>query len=317
MGKRFIPLKLFPSKTSFDFMGKKWIWFSISFILVAVSLISLPVKGLNLGIDFSGGILMETRFSQPADIVKMRDLLGDLKLGEVSLQNFGSPNDVMIRIGKQTGGEAEQMKAVTAVKDVLAKEFGTVDYRKVDFVGPQVGEELIQKGVLALLLAFAAIMIYVWIRFEWQYGIGALVALLHDAVLTIGFYSITGMEFNLTSIAALLTIIGYSINDSVVIYDRIRENVRKYKKIPMDQLLNISINDTLSRTVLTVSTTLLSALALIFFGGEVIRSFSMAVFFGIAVGTYSSIYISAPLLIFLHLRPVAPEVAGNGQTRTS
>lgn len=295
-------------------MGKKWIGFSISLLLVALSLVLLPTKGLNLGIDFSGGILIEARMPEPADLGKMRTLLSDQNFGEVSLQNFGSPNDIMIRIGKQQGGQAEQTKAVETVKALFAKNFGpNIDYRKVDFVGPQVGEELIQKGIISILLSFAAIMVYVWIRFEWQYGVGALLALVHDAILTLGFFSLTGLEFNLTSIAALLTIVGYSINDSVVIYDRIRENVRKFKKMPMDALLNLSINETLSRTVLTVLTTLLSALALIFFGGEVIRSFSLSVFFGIMVGTFSSIYISAPVLIYLKLRPEAatPPVIAN------
>ena len=304
MAKRLIPLHLFPSKTSIDFMGKKWIGFSLSLALIVLSFVLVPTKGFNLGIDFSGGILIEARLPQAADLGKMRDVLSQMHLGEVSLQNFGSPRDVMIRIGKQAGGESEQMKAVEQVKAQFAAALGQViEYRKVDFVGPQVGQELIQKGGIALLCSFAAIMAYVWFRFEWQYGIGALAALMHDAIITLGFFSFAGLEFNLTSIAALLTIIGYSINDSVVIYDRIRENVRKFKKMPMDEVLNVSINDTLSRTTLTVCTTLLAALSLILFGGEVIRSFSVAVFFGIIVGTYSSIYISAPVLIYLNLRP--------------
>jgi preprotein translocase subunit SecF len=308
MATKLIPLHIFPAKTSIDFMGRKWVWFSLSLFLIVLSIIAVPVKGLNLGIDFSGGILIEARLPQAADLSKMRGLLNEMHLGEVSLQNFGSPNDVMIRIGRQQGGEAEQTKAVEKVKSAFAKNFGeSIDYRKVDFVGPQVGKELINKGVLATFLAFVAIMVYVTLRFKWQYGVGALAALMHDAILMVGFFSLAGLEFNLTSIAALLTVVGYSINDSVVIYDRIRENIRKYKKMPMDEILNISINDTLSRTTLTVITTLLCCLALIFFGGEVIRSFSIAVFFGIAVGTYSSIYISAPILIFLHVRPSTPE----------
>jgi len=286
-------------------MGKKWVGFSVSLAMILLSLILLPTKGLNLGIDFSGGIVIEARLPQAADLGKMRDTLSGLKLGEISLQNFGSPEDVMIRIGHQAGGETAQMHAVERVKQAFADHIpGLIEYRKTDFVGPQVGEELIEKGVLSMLCAFAAIMAYVWFRFEWQYGIGALAALLHDAIITLGFFSLTGLEFNLTSIAALLTIICYSINDSVVIYDRIRGNIRKFKKMPMEEILDTSLNETLSRTLLTVTTTLLATLSLLLFGGEVIHSFSMAMFFGIIVGTYSSIYISAPLLIYLNLRTI-------------
>jgi preprotein translocase subunit SecF len=180
---------------------------------------------------------------------------------------------------------------------------GTVDYRKIDYVGPTIGGELIENGIWAVMLSFASIMIYVWFRFEWQYGVGAIAALVHDSIMILGFFAITQLEFGLTAIAAILTIIGYSINDSVVIYDRIRENMRRFKKMSVFDLLNISINDTLSRTVLTASTTLLAALALLVFGGDVIKSFSAAMVFGVIIGTYSSIYISAPALIYLHLRP--------------
>jgi preprotein translocase subunit SecF len=234
----------------------------------------------------------------------MRTILTAEHIGEISLQNFGSERDVMIRIGRKNNnsGEEEQLRNVELVKNLLQMNFGEkIEYRKVDFVGPQIGSELIRSGILAMILSFGSIMIYIWIRFEWQYGVGIIAALLHDILLTIGFMSLIGLEFNLTSIAAILTVVGYSVNDSVVIYDRIRENMRKYSKLNLQQLLNTSINDTLSRTTLTVLTTLLSTLALILFGGEVLRSFSITIFFGIVIGTISSIYISAPVLLYLGL----------------
>lgn len=300
---RYFPLKLVPDKTNINFMGHKWVGFCISFVLIIASIACISIRGFNFGIDFSGGILIEARMEQAPDLGKMRDMLTDLHIGDISLQNFGTSRDVMIRVGKQQGDEKNQMHTVEEIKTMLAKSFGThIEYRKIDFVGPQVGAELIWSGTLALLLAFAGIMVYVWIRFEWQYGVGALLALMHDALLTLGFLSASHLEFNLTSIAAVLTIVGYSINDSVVIYDRIRENMRKYKKMVMDDILNVSMNETLSRTILTVTTVLLTTLALVFFGGEVLRSFSVTMLFGLVAGTYSSIYISAPVLTYLNLR---------------
>jgi preprotein translocase subunit SecF len=220
-------------------------------------------------------------------------------LGEVSLQNFDDRN-FMIKVAQNK--DINQEQTIKSIKKIINKNFPGTEYRKVDFVGPQIGEELIKKGVMALLLSFAAIMIYIWIRFDWQFGIGAIAALLHDSTMVFGFFALTGLEFNATSIAAILTIIGYSINDSVVIYDRIRENLHKYKKASLSDLINLSLNSTLSRTVLTSGATLLSLIALIIFGGEALKSFSVAVFFGIVVGTYSSIYISAPILLYLDPR---------------
>lgn len=254
------------------------------------------MAGLNFGIDFAGGISIQARTSEEPDLSKMREVLGKLHIGEVVLQTFGHENDISIKVGG-SGNEADLMKNIELIKETLKTHFPyDIDYRSVDFVGPQVGKQLIESGAMALVLSFMAIMIYVWIRFEWQFGVGVLIALIHDSIMSIGFMSITQLDFNLPSIAALLTIIGYSVNDSVVIYDRIRENLRKYRQKTTEEIINLSVNETLSRTTLTVLTVLLSNLALIIFGGEALRSFSMMVFFGIAAGTYSSIFISAPIL---------------------
>jgi preprotein translocase SecF subunit len=285
-------------------MGRRWIGFILSIILTFASTGLLVTRGLNLGIDFTGGILMEIHTGEVEDLGKLREMLGNQGFGEISLQNIGdvkSGLDIMIRI--QVSETDDQSVAINKVKSLLSQHIAsTVDYRKIDYVGPTVGNELIRSGVLAVLLAFACIMLYVWFRFEWQYGVGAILALVHDSIMIMGFFSLTRLEFGLTAIAAILTIVGYSINDSVVIYDRIRENMRRFKKMSIFDLLNMGINDTLSRTVLTATTTLLAAIALLIFGGEVIRSFSAAMVFGVIIGTYSSIYISAPMLIYLNLR---------------
>ncbi len=297
-------MQIIPANTRFDFLGKRWYAFIFSILMMVATIVLLLTRGLNLGIDFTGGILIEAEFKQAPDISNIRQALHETGIGEISLQSFGKPNNIMIRIGQKETEENSRVKIVDMVKAKISEKFGNeVEYRKVDYVGPKVGGELIKGGIVALLLSFAAIMGYIWFRFEWQYGIGGVAALVHDAWLTMGFFSITQLEFDLSSIAAILTIIGYSINDSVVIYDRIRENLRKYKTMPIGELLNISINETLSRTILTVSTVLIAVLTLIFVGGDVIKSFSMATFFGILIGTYSSVYISAPILIFFRLRP--------------
>jgi preprotein translocase subunit SecF len=269
----------------------------LSIIFMIGSLILVFTKGLNYGIDFAGGILIEARIDENPDISKIREVLSN-KINDIHIQESGE-NDVQIRVSKAS---QDQDKLIKKIQNILEENFTKVEYRKIDFVGPQVGSELILKGFLALFLSFIFIMIYIWIRFDWQFGLGGIFALLHDAIVTIGFFSITGLEFNLTSIASILTIIGYSINDSVVIYDRIRENLRNYKKMDLQLLINSSTNSTLSRTILTASTTLISLLALIFFGGEALFSFSVATFFGIALGTYSSIYISAPILLYFDPR---------------
>jgi len=288
------------TRKNINFISKKNLAFFISFILIISSLMTIYLKGLNFGIDFTGGIVIEIRTEQPLDFKKIRPILNNGHFGEVTLQTIDNKGDVMIRLQGDEGNKEETIKSI---KSILEKNIeGTIDYRKVDFVGPQVGEELIETGIIALALAFLAIMIYIWLRFEWQFSVGAILALIHDVTITIGLFSATQIEFNLTSIAAILIIIGYSINDSVVIFDRIRENLRRFNKKKIENLLNDSINDNLSRTILTSGTTIASLIALVTLGGNVIYGFSLAVLFGILIGTYSSIYIASPLLIFMNIR---------------
>ena len=298
---KLYPLRLIPNNVNIKFMAMRKLNYAISIILSIVSILWIAIFGFNFGIDFAGGTSIEARLNEKPDLSKMREVLSDLDIGEVMLQNFGSEKDISIRIGN-LAKEEDLTQKVDKIKDTLAKNFKyNIEYRKVDFVGPQVGSQLIQSGIYAMILAFLAIMIYVWIRFEWQFGVGILIALTHDTILSLGFMSMMQLDFNLSTIAALLTIIGFSVNDSVVIYDRIRENLRKYVSKPVSDIINLSINETLSRTTLTVLTTLLANGALVVFGGEAIKSFSILVFFGIAFGTYSSIFVSAPILTLFGL----------------
>ncbi len=265
-----------------------------------MSIISIAVFKLNFGIDFVGGINIEIKTEKAIEISQMRHELTRLNAGEIVIQSIGD-NEISIKV--LADQDKESNGVVQEIKTSLNKYFPNIgiEYRKVDFVGPQVGRQLIFSGAQSIIFAFLAIMIYVWVRFEWQFGLGVVLSLLHDAVLCLGFMSVSKLDFNLSSVAAILTVIGYSVNDSVVIYDRIRENIRKYKQNSIPEIINISINETLSRTTLTVFTTLIANLALIVYGGPAIRSFSMLVFFGILVGTYSSIFVSAPILSLLKL----------------
>lgn len=298
------PIRFVPEKTDIQFMKFRWVWFSLSLAVTLGTIVLFFTKGLTLGIDFSGGILMDVRTpAAVGDLTPVRKAMDAGKFGEVSLQTFGDDRELLIRITADE--KANQAAIVEKVKGIVGGIYGEgVEFRQIEYVGPTVGQELIRGGTIATLLTFVAIMLYVWFRFEWQFGLGGIIALLHDGLLTLGFYLVSGFDFSLTSVAAIMTIVGYSINDSVVIYDRIRENMRKYKKMPMDELINLSINETLSRTVMTAGTTLLAALSLALFGGEVLKGFSWAMFFGVLAGTYSSIYISAPILIFFPVRPV-------------
>src|ERR1700758_4092802 len=291
-------LRIVPDDTKLAFMRFRPISFPISAMLSIVAIALFFFHGLNFGIDFVGGTLMEVQTKAgPADLAKMRSTIESLKLGDFQLQQFGSPNDVLIRISEQPGGDAAQQAAVQKVRDALGSD---VDYRRVEVVGPSVSTELLSYGTIGLVAAIGAILIYLWFRFEWQFALGAMIANVHDLVLTVGFMSLTRIDFDLTSIAALLTILGYSLNDTVVIYDRIRELLRRYKRMPMPDLLNASINATLSRSIVTHLTVSLSLLALIVFGGQAIRSFTATMMFGVVlVGTYTSVFIASPILIYL------------------
>lgn len=293
-------LKYLPQNSRFDFVGKRAIALSLTGMLMLASLVSLGVQGLNFGIDFAGGILVEATTPAKADLPVIRNTLGSLGLGDISVTTFGNDGrDVAIRIGQQEGGDAAQTAALNKVKEALGPG---MTYQRVEVVGPKVGSELIVDGALAVSLAILAISAYIWIRFEWQFAMGAMAALIHDVVTTLGIFSIFQFEFNLTTVAALLTIAGYSINDTVVQYDRVRENLRRYKALDLAGLLNQSLNEVLSRTLLTSITTLLAVLALLSFGGDVLRGFSFALTWGVVVGTYSSFYVALPLLMYLNLR---------------
>lgn len=296
----FFPIKLIADHTHINFVRWRFFAFFFSMTLILLTVFLLVTRGLNLGIDFAGGILLEVRTEQAADLGAMRALLDSPAWGEVMLQTFGDERDVLIRV--ETSDAAEQAELVAQIKEKLTGFDAHIEYRKIDYVGPTVGRELIESGAMALLIAMVAMMFYIWFRFEWQFGMGGIIALLHDAFIMLGFYAMSGFEFGLTSIAAILTVIGYSINDSVVIYDRIRENLRKYKKMPIPELLNKSINETLSRTVVTALTTVFAALALAIFGGEVIGGFSYALVCGVIVGTYSSVFVAAPVLLYFEIR---------------
>jgi len=291
-------LRIVPDDTKFDFMRFRRISFPVSAILSIVAIVLFFHPGLNLGIDFVGGTLLEVQAkSGSADIAKMRATLTALNLGDVQLQQFGGPADVLIRVAQQPGGEQAQQAAVEKIRGALGTD---VDYRRIEVVGPRVSSELLSYGTLGIIVAIGAILIYLWFRFEWQFALGAMIANVHDLVLTLGFMSLMQVDFDLTSIAALLTILGYSLNDTVVIYDRIREMLRRYKKLPMTDLLNISINSTLSRSIITHLTVTLALLALFLFGGHAIHSFVTTMMFGVVlVGTYTSVFIASPILIYL------------------
>ncbi|HJM50554.1 MAG TPA: protein translocase subunit SecF [Alphaproteobacteria bacterium] len=296
-------LRLVPARTSIPFLRFRLMAFALSGFLALASVVLFLTLNLNYGIDFRGGILIEVRTPEVAEIGRMRGALSGLGLGEVALQEFGDPRDVLIRVERQAGDATAQQRAVEMVKKALDREIGTgISYRRVEFVGPKVSDELKEAGTIAVLLAVFCMLVYIWFRFEWQFSVGAVVALVHDVVLTIGVFSLTRLEFNLSIIAALLTIVGYSMNDTVVIYDRVRENLRRYRTMELKELLDVSVNETLSRTTMTSVTTLLALLTLFFFGGEVIRGFTFAMIWGVVVGTYSSVFVAAPVLIYLGVR---------------
>lgn len=291
---------LFPHHLRIDFMRFKGLCLALSVIGMLISLALFLTLGLNYGVDFKGGSMIEVQAkSGAADIAGLREKLGRLGLGNVQIQSFGAPSDVLIRLEEQPGGEGAQQEGLKKVIDALGDQY---TQRRVEVVGPVVSSELRMTGFLAVAAGLLAIVAYVWFRFEWQFAAGAIVGLTHDVLLTIGLFSLFGLEFDLSIVAALLTILGYSVNDTVVVSDRIRENLRKYKRMELNELLNLSINETLSRTVLTGVTALVVLISLYIFGGEVLRNFNFAMLFGVIIGTYSSIFIAAPLLGYLGVK---------------
>ena len=269
----------------------------LSIVLIITSLILLAFKGLNYGVDFKGGTLIELRTDlNSTNIKKIRDSFNQLNLGDVSVKNFGNDTDFLIKFEKQNSNDP---KFIDNIKTKLSGSIGTVDFRRVENVGPKVSAELLQSGIIAIALSLAAMLLYIWIRFEWQFSLGAIVALFHDVIITLGVFSLFSLEINLSIVAAVLTIVGYSMNDTVVIFDRVRENLRKFSDIKIFELTNISINQTLSRTIITSATTLLALLSIFIFGGEILKGFSLAMILGVIFGTYSSIYIANPILVVL------------------
>jgi len=305
-------LKLVPEDTNIPFVNARKMAYVLSTLMIIASIGLYFTNGFNFGIDFKGGFLIEAHTEQAADLAELRSITGNLGLGEVSLQTFGEDNQILIRIEFQE--EQSLVEVVDLVQKTLDTEYSdTVSFQRTEAVGPKVSGELIESGVLSVLLAVGAVLFYIWIRFEWQFGLGAVIALVHDVILTIGMFSLTQLEFNLSIIAAILTIVGYSLNDTVVVYDRTRENLRKYRKKEMPDLINLTLNETLARTVMTSVTTLLALMALFYFGGEVIHGFTAAMIWGIFVGTYSSIFIASPALLWFEMRREDSDQSVEGQ----
>ena len=307
-------LKLVPDNTNIDFLRWRTLAMAISGLLLAASIALIAVKGLNFGVDFAGGQVIRVTFQQPPSLDDLREEVGGLGLGEPSIQEFGSPQEVAILLPLPEGGEEGANAAASKVRAALTETYPGARIDSVDTVSGKVSEELVRDGALALLLAMIGIAAYIWIRFEWQFGVGALFSLFHDVTLTLGFFAATQMEFDLNVVAALLTLIGYSLNDTIVIYDRVRENLRKYRKMEIASLLNLSMNETLSRTVATNFSMLLALGSLMLLGPEVIQSFTTALLISVIVGTYSTIYIAAPWLIWLKVtsNSFVPKTAGSG-----
>jgi preprotein translocase subunit SecF len=311
------PIRFVPDSTSIRFMRAARPGFFASIVAVLVSIGLFVGLSLNYGIDFTGGTEVLVRptpeNAQTLTIDEMRGIVGGLGLGSTELQEFGTDGDVAVRIGLQDGGDEAQQAAVAQVREAFG---GRVEFRAVNSLGSKVSGELARDGIIAILLSFVAIMIYIWLRFEWQFAIGTVATLIHDVALTIGLLAITRVQFDLSSIAAILTIVGYSLNDTVVVFDRFRENLRKYKKMPFDQMVDLSLNQTLPRTLMTSVSTLMALLALYFFGGEVLKSFTFIMIFGVLIGTYSSIFIGAPLLSLMgaYVDRKVPGVADEAQT---
>ena len=301
-------LRLVPENTNWDFFSQSKLWLGFSALLLIGSLVSFLMQGLNFGIDFRGGTTIRTESAQTIDVAAYRQAIGDLQLGDVTISEVFDPtfaadqHVAMIRIQAQEGQEAVSAYTVKSVLAALQSVAPDIEFVSVESVGPKVSGELIQKAIIAVVLAIAAVLVYIWLRFEWQFAVGAVAALIHDVLLTIGVFSVVQIKFDLAIIAALLTIVGYSLNDTVVVFDRVRENLRKYKKKPLQEVLNLSINETLSRTVMTSVTTLLALIALFILGGDVIRGFVFAMIWGVIIGTYSSVFVASSTLLRLGVK---------------
>lgn len=296
-------LKLIPDNTNLDFMRWRHVAFVMSLTLTIISLTLVGVRGLNLGVDFVGGQMVRTTFTQPVDVEELRNRVEALHLGDASIQEFGGPTSYQIRLPKPEGGVSAANAAASRVRTMLEQQYPGVRVDAVETVSGKVSEELATDGALAIIFAMAGIAIYIWLRFEWQFGVGALLTLSHDVSMTLGFFALTQLQVDLNVVAAILTIVGYSLNDTVVIYDRIRENLRKFRKMAILPLLNLSLNETLSRTMVTSISILLALGMLLLLGPDVIFGLTIAIFIGIFVGTYSSIYVSTPVLIWLGVTP--------------
>ena len=301
-------LRLFKGDTSFDFFKRWKLWLGISGLMMIVAFASFAIQGLNYGIDFRGGTTIRTESPMPIDIGVYRGALDVLELGDITITKVFDPtfdddqNVAMIRIQAQGDQEAVTVETIVAVEAALKEVRPDIQFTSVESVGPKVSGELIQTAVIAVVLAIGAVLVYIWLRFEWQFAVGAVLALVHDVLLTIGIFSELQIKFDLAIIAALLTIVGYSLNDTVVVFDRVRENLRKYKKRPLNEVLNLSINETLSRTFMTSVTTLLALIALFVLGGDVIRGFVFAMIWGVIIGTYSSVFVASAVLLFLGVK---------------
>ena len=297
-------LRLIKKTPNIYFIEYRKYFFIFSLFLALISALSLQFKGLNFGIDFKGGLLLETKFKNNIALENIRNVIVSIEVGDFTLQELDKSKDnFLLKIELDNSLKSEQENLIKKVKIALEKEFGDdIDYRRVEFVGPTVSNELIYKGITAILVAIASMLVYIWFRFELPFAVGAVIALIHDTILTVGMFALTSLEFNLSTVAAILLIIWYSMNDTVVVYDRIRENLKKFRKVEVFNLLNKSINETLSRTINTTATTIIALLALYYFGGNIIKDFSLAMIWGIIIGTYSSILIATPILLNMKIR---------------
>lgn len=303
-------IKLLPAKTNFRFVKYRRILWTLSLILTIGSLVACVTPGLNLGIDFRGGTILElTTPNRPVDLARARDVLSDLRMGDVQVQQFGSASAAQVRFQTPEGADPSQTtdRVQTALRGALGQD---VVFNRTEQIGGKVSDELRNQGLMALGIAIILMMVYIWVRFEFRFGVGAVIGLFHDVILCFGLIAVTRMEFSLTTVAGILTVIGYSMNDTVVVFDRIRENLIKYKRMPMGELIDLSINETFSRTMITGPTALMALAALAVFGGEALFSFSMVLMFGLVFGTYSSIYVGAPILMFWKRKSEDPEPAG-------